>query len=493
MSRFNTQIREALATASDLVDRGRAVVPRTGTRRSGAYHRRRVADRTPPPRGEIERYWRQYRSVPLLRAPINQFADDVVEHGYRVTADDNDTQAFLEEWCASAAVLNGERGRDLGDLLHQVPKQAKAKGSALIEHAPLDTDPETIGGLALIAPETITYYTRPDMDLLVQPDDTDLEHVKLTEDGEAAAYVQYDTRHYSGDETENRLTADDVTKIVNDPDVGDIFGLSAIEPVSPRVEGVRKKLQDNEQAIESMAYGQWFFAFKPTVVDDTLVEWDEDAIDDVMDEIEDVRPGDQIGLDGDIDVTNVPGEVADILGNLEFDVNYILSAMPAPTYAVGFEENINQFVVDGQETRHETRVEQFRQRLAAALTPVLRTVAEQHGYDPAGVRLALEPAEETSPVLALTDEEMDRLQQYADAVEKLSGAADPSVLVDQETLLDLVLQLPKDAAASDLADVDALDLPTLDGAGADAGEGASASASAEETDAPAQGDAPADD
>ena len=452
MSRFS----EALAAAREFAGRSRDVMPRTGSRRSGARHRRRSVERNPPATGEIEKYWRQYRTVPLLKAPIDQFNDDVMEHGYTVKAESSETQEFLSGWSESAAIVNCEKNRDLGDLLQRIPKQTKGKGTVLIEHAPLADDPDKIGGLTLIEPETVTTYTRPSMNLLVQPGDTDLDRVKLTADDEAAAYVQYDRRHYSGDEAENRLTADEVTKIVNGGDIGDDMGVSAIEPVSPRVEAARKKLADNEDAIESMAYGQWFFAFKPTVVDDTLVEWSDEQIDDVMDEIEDIQPGDQIALDGDIDVNNVPGEVADILGNLEFDVNWILTAMPAPTYAVGFEESINQFVVDGQETRHEKRVRQFRDKVEQAITPILRKVAEQHGYDPSGVRLKLEAPDEESPVLSLTSEEMENLERYANALAKVSGAADPSVLIDDDELLDLVLQLPEDASASDIAAVDEL-------------------------------------
>jgi hypothetical protein len=41
--------------------------------------------------------------------------------GYRIEADADDTAECLREWAESAAVLNSEWNRNLGDLVHRLP------------------------------------------------------------------------------------------------------------------------------------------------------------------------------------------------------------------------------------------------------------------------------------------------------------------------------------------------------------------------------------
>ena len=453
MSRF----REALAAATDRVQQQLDVQPRSYTRSPGGVvlrsRSKNLAERIEPPRAEIEKYWRLYQTTPLIRASFNQFGDDIVAEGYRVQADEDETKEFLAEWCETAAVIAGERNRDLHDLIRGIPIQHEARGTAVIEHAPARQDPDAIAGLTFVNPATLTPYRQPGTSMLVRPGDTEYDNIKLTDDGKAAAYVQYDReRGYgSDDSTERRLAQTDVTKIANDPDTGDIFGTSSVEPVATRVEALRKKLASNEQAIESMAWGQWFFGFEAEKVDDgaggeKLIEWSDDDKDDFMDDLREIEPGDQIGHDGTVNVENIPGEVADILDNLKFDVDYVLSAMPAPTYSVGFETDINQFVVDGQEERHEQRISAIRGRIERALTPVLKQVAEQNDYDPSGVRLRLD-ADEGNPLLT---DPADRLEA-AKAVSEAAGG-DPLLLFDRPELRKLLFDVsPEPGGEMDLS------------------------------------------
>ena len=241
--------------------------PRSSTRSSSggiiARSHRDTAERIQPPKRELQRYWRLYETVPLIRAPIDQFADDTIADGYRVQADDQRTKEFLTEWCSRAAIIAGERDRDLRELIRQIPIQTEARGTTLIEHAPAREDADKIAGLSLIQPETVTPYTRPGTSLLLRPGDTGYENVKTTENGEAAAYVQFDRQHSSQTEDERRLTIEDVTKLVNDPDISSVFGTSAIEPVADRVDALLEKLADHELAIENSAHGRFFLGFDP--------------------------------------------------------------------------------------------------------------------------------------------------------------------------------------------------------------------------------------
>ena len=467
-----TTLREKLAAAvtpvqSDADDEfaDESPDPQATTRdgRSAYYrsHRgRRAVQRVQPPEDDLEEYWRQYETTPLLSAPIDQFADDVTEDGYRIKAADDETKEFLERWASQCYIDACDRGNDLRALLEDIPVQLPVRGTVLIEHVSAAEDSEKLTALQLIRPETVTPYKRPDSDLLVQPEDTDLEEVKLTEDGRAAAYVQYDRRHGYGpdDDAEVRLAADEVTRLVRAADIGEVFGTSMVEGVSERVEAIKRKLEANEEAIASMAYGRWFFGFEPLVLEnetgmDEVLEWSDDDMQAFMDELDALEPGAHVGHDGTIDVENLPGETADILEFLEFDVDYILSAMPAPKYSVGWESDINQFVSNQQEQSHEQRVADMRRDIENALTPILQTVAEQNGYDPADVELSLEPEDDESPIRTLTDEQVERVERYANAIDTL-----PAGVASKAELRDLVLQLPdREDAPADFDDLDALE------------------------------------
>ena len=75
----------------------------------------------------------------------------------------------------------------------------------------------------------------------------------------------------------------------------------------------------------------------------------------------------------------------------------------------------------------------------------MQDVARRHPeLDPTGVRLVIEPAEDESPILSLDSETIERIQVFADALDKLSGASDPVAIFGQKTIRELVAMLPED-------------------------------------------------
>lgn len=94
--------------------------------------RTKAAERIEPPKDELETYWRQYQSFPLIRASIDQYAEDVVEPGYWITAENDETRRYLEKWCSSAAVMAGDPTEDLSKLLRQIPLQIEVRGTVTI-------------------------------------------------------------------------------------------------------------------------------------------------------------------------------------------------------------------------------------------------------------------------------------------------------------------------------------------------------------------------
>lgn len=434
---------------------------RTGLR-SGVGDSRSGVEQIEPPRDAYAKYRQQHDTTPLLAAPIDQAEADILADGWRVEADDERTQQFLDEWFSQCAIVAGAPGKDLGELLSLWVKCWYIYGMPLIEHVPAKERPDAIAALKMIPPSTISFHTRPGSSMLLQPDDDDLAG-KLTESGDAAAYSQYD-RH--ADETwtdgsgqplaERRLSFDDVSKDVRAPDVGDVTGTSAIEAVSEQVETLKETFRNDAKAIESQAWGQWFAGFEPIVHDTAegteIIEFEDDAQQDFREKIERVEPGGIVTHDGKINVQNLPGEVADVVGRYTFFVNYISAAMPAPKFTTGFADDMNRDIAEDQAQQYEQgEVDSVQETIRTTFTKIAERVAEQHAYPTEGIALKLEAPADDSPILSLDDSDIQNIKTYMQAADLAAGDGPASTVVDEEVLLDLILQLPEDAGVPSTA------------------------------------------
>jgi hypothetical protein len=203
------------------------------------------------------------------------------------------------------------------------------------------------------------------------------DDVPTTDDGLAAAFQQDVTtnRWRRDDQYTQYWTADELIPLTRDADVGEIFGTSRIESVSSRIEGLKKKLQDNDEAIASKAYPLWLFMFG---TDEQ--PWDREDIDRFMNahDMENFQPGLKQGVRGDVDVKTISGEVADIAEYLQFDLDYILTAMPMPKYTLGaFESQINQFVSRSQERDIQRQLKEARREMEAEFSEVVQEKAQE--------------------------------------------------------------------------------------------------------------------
>lgn len=150
--------------------------------------------------------------------------------------------------------------------------------------------------------------------------------------------------------------------------------------------------------------------------------------------------------DGPIEMKKFDSDVPDLESTLGHYVDDITSPLPAPKYSVGFEKNINQFVTERQETRYEDIIDEERRYQERKWTNVFQTIAERHPQlDPDGLKLVIEPEEEESPVRSLDDEEIERIRVYTQALKDLYGSGSAASYVDEETLRELILQLPEDS------------------------------------------------
>lgn len=346
-------------------------------------------NRQDPPKDRMRRYWRQFETTPLVREPISSFARQVVEPGYRVEADvlNEDEIERLERWLQNAAIVEGKRDRDVMKLLKKAAVQREVRGTALIEKVPAKEDHDVLYGVKLVNPETVEVNTMPRQAVLLPPKEpeeifednpnVDPADVPTTPDGLAAAYQQDVTtnRWRSSDEFTQYWTADQLIPLTRDADVGEIFGTSRLESVSSRIEGLKKKLQDNDEAIASKAYPLWLFMFG---TDDQ--PWDRDDIDRFMNahDMDNFQPGLKQGVRGDVSVETISGEVAEIAEYLQFDLDYILTSMPMPKYTLGaFESQINQFVSKSQERDIQRQLKEARREMESEFSEVVQEKAQE--------------------------------------------------------------------------------------------------------------------
>lgn len=328
-----------------------------------------------PPRDDLQKYWRLFETVPIIRQPVTNLSSEVIEPGWFVTADDDDTADTLTEFLEQAAIVEGEVDRNFSELVRKIVVEREVRGTALVEKVP-DDNGNTVA-LNPLQVQTFEIYTKPGTSILIGPTDTDIDGVKLTENGQASSYVQFDNKFSKWDNRpEKRFTRDDIIKVTRDADIGEVFGTSRIESVAQRANGLIRKLDDNDDAISTKAW--------PIIVFQGGTEenpWTLDEMNDFMEAYKDEKltPGTMTGVTGEMSIDTFSGEVADIGEAVQTDVNMIISNMPGPKYSLGgFSEDVGKAVAGAQERQYKKLVRDIRRELEDRFTPVLEEVAEQH-------------------------------------------------------------------------------------------------------------------
>lgn len=351
-------------------------------------------DRTEAPKDEMRKYWRQFETTPIIQKPIESFASSITEPGYYLESQSLSVEQLreLDEWLEKCAIIEGERGKNFRLLLKKLIIQREVKGTAFVEKAPDRNDDSLVAGFKLINAETMEANTVPGRAILLEPEDIKTyPDAPKTEKGMAAAYLQDlgETNTYFGRAVERAnpdangefkigFERSDILKFTRNADVGEIFGTSRIESVSDRIDGLKKKLNDNDEAISSKAYPLWVFLFGTPEH-----PWRSDDIDEFMraHEMENFHPGMKQGVRGDVDIKTISGEVAEIAEYLQFDIDWIMSNMPMPTYALGaFGDAVGQFGGIAQQQNVNRQINEARQEISDEFTPVIREVALQKGF-----------------------------------------------------------------------------------------------------------------
>lgn len=443
-------------------------------------------DRSEPERGEIDDWTTEYEENPLIRVPTQVFTADVLEPGVRVDLgigeDDDpptvsgytggdynglDLDDALERWLQQAGIVDGEFGKDLRDVLEKVLKDLVARrGTAMIETVYDDaTEQERIMGLRPFKVETVTAYTREGKNILLQPDDTpgDVDfdqnapgapedpekrgELPQTPAGETACYVQFDHTFGSWDDDEVRFAQDDVVKLANDADTGEIFGTPDAASVYDRASAIRQQYKDLDQALKATAYSHWI-----AQVDTN----DEDEARQLLDGFDPANPESVNVVNYTVEATQFEGDVPNIDTTLKQEIEYVLSAFPVPIYRIGFEGEINRDVTSEQSDDYQRELSDWRTDIADALAGVLQAKAEEFVDGAPEVDLVIAPKESENP---LHDEEFDA-DAFATVMKGLKDYAgaggSPSSILPRKVIVETFLGLDADEVLDSEADVDDL-------------------------------------
>lgn len=359
-------------------------------------------ERHRPDEESLEEYRRLYEETPPVQEMIDGFADAVMEPGWWIEADDDETAKKLTKYMNNVAVVGGNSGQNFSELATQLVIEREVRGTAFVEKA-RDADGEH-AGLYPLQSETISIYTIPGKAILPSPDMTFSDDAKvigpdeearvgadidgkITEDGEVAAYVQFDNQKpVFVDKEEIRFTKDQVIKWERSMDIGDVRGTSRIKAIAERLQGLLDKIQANDDAIMTKAWPIILFS-----MGSEDAPWTEEEVEEFMQhyEGENLEPGLMQAVSGDVSIEEFAGETADLEQPLGFDVDWIISGLPGPKYATGgFSQQVTQAVAQAQEREYQRQVKKTRRSLEDKFTPYLRDVAEEHDeLDPEGVKL----------------------------------------------------------------------------------------------------------
>lgn len=441
---------------------------------------------TVEPASGVDEYYEVYKTTAVVFASIWNYASDVWGPGYRIEAANDEAAEWLEEkWLPQAAILHGGKRNDFLPFGKHTTIQRWARGGALIEHVRADPDdPESpITGLNFIPPETVSFVPYTHKPILVDPDPPSVladdlpAELPETRRGEQPAYIQY---HRNAPIPTKRdpipLSQNDVTRTIYNGDAAGVgtdldqfWGTPVTEIIAEDVAGFKNIMRDKEEAIKNKAYGLWQLAFSREVleyqdVDDTtgetidmteIIEWSDDDKQSVADEIENqMGPGSVLTHDGNIEMDRLDGDVPDLIDDLEFYISEITAALPTPLFIVGFETNINQFVVEGQDARYQKLIQWEREELERTYSKVVEQVLETHDDAPESewVKFKIEPPVDDSPIMSMSDAEIDRLLQWAEAFHNIRGDIPVDMFIDPEVLRTDILQLP-DGSGPDVSEI----------------------------------------
>lgn len=454
-------------------------------------------DRSEPDRGSIDDWTTEYEENPLIRVPTQVFTSDILEPGVRVdldTTDDDtppevsgytdtsynglDLDDALEKWLTECGIVDGEFGRDVGDVLEKLIKDLVARrGTGMIEKVYDDAaEQNRIMGLRPFKTETVTAYTREGKNILLRPDDdaedVDFDSGRLPADattsgeaggdrsslpetpaGQTACYIQFDHTYQGWDDDEVRFSQDDVIKLAYDADTGEIYGTPAAASVYDRANSLRQQYKDLDQALKAVAYSHFVAKVETS---------DQDEAEKLLEGFDPSNPEKINVVNYQVEVDHHSGEIPDVTSTLKQEIEYVLSAFPVPIYRIGFEGEINRDVTSEQSDDYQRELSDWRDDIADALREVLQAKAEEFVDNPPDVEPVIAPRDTENP---LEDDSFDA-DEFASLMQGVAAATGPGEsprdILPPRTVIETFLGLDADDVLNDGPADDAAGLQPLD-------------------------------
>jgi len=344
-----------------------------------------------PDRDNLQFYRELYENVGPISSAIDNFASEVVEPGWYITCDSEETAEELSNYFSNVAILNTKKDVNASALMESMVREREIRGTVFVEK--VTDDQGRNQALYPLQNDTITIYTKPGKAMLPAPDDNNAkafdsdireqrDQPPVNSDGEMGAFVQFDEIKPKWSNTQEVVyTRDQIIHWPRGSDVGNPRGVSRIASSSQRAEGLLEKLQDNDDAVKFKAWPQIIFE-----LGDEDNPWSEEEVNNFIKHYDEqnMRPGLMQAVAGDVSVEEFAGETADIEQTLNFDISMIMSGLPGPVYATGgFSQNVAPAVAQAQQRQFVKEVKKTRRRLESIFTPYLQEVANDYNLDAA--------------------------------------------------------------------------------------------------------------
>lgn len=120
---------------------------------------------------DIQAYRNLAKTHFLIRESFETYVGEVMEPGYDIGADSDETARELSNWADTCAIVGGLYGQDLRLMLEQALHEQLITGSAPIEHVGTADEPMSLAAIKLLRTETLQAYKLPDKNVLVRPFD----------------------------------------------------------------------------------------------------------------------------------------------------------------------------------------------------------------------------------------------------------------------------------------------------------------------------------
>lgn len=330
-----------------LADKRKAInetdwIPKANVKKSKKTERER-------PDGNTDLYWDIYRTDPLVGACIDYCISFVGGAGISITVIDREGNEVdvpeLDE------IIRKSKPRNVFPMFL---KDSFVGGTGYIEKL-MSTDGDQINKFGVV----------PAKNVVVHRDQKNVIEKYVQEVGENESdYTEYDPN--------------EIVVFRNRAIAGEAYGRSDVEPVTEASEILRDMMIDLANFISMKAY--------PLVVwklGTSDAPWGKTQVDAWASDREDVEPGDQISVQGDIDadVVGTSDQMLDIRPYLTFFASMVVSGLRVPATLTSVITDIGQFTADSQSNAYTRKINELRTCISELLeVDLFDYIIKYNGY-----------------------------------------------------------------------------------------------------------------